>query len=152
MSQAKLTICPITQREAVDFVKQHHRHHPPSRGAVFCLGVIAEGDDVIRGVAMAGRPVARPEDDGWTLEILRVATDGCENACSCLYGAVRRVGFAMGYKRIITYTLSEEPGTSLVAAGWTREGKISGRSWDCPGRPRVDRHPLQDKIRWAAPA
>jgi hypothetical protein len=56
----------------------------------------------------------------------------------------------MGYRRLITYTLVSEPGTSLRAAGWRIVGTVSGRSWDTPSRPRVDRYPTQDKLRWEA--
>ena len=54
----------------------------------------------------------------------------------------------MGYLRFVTYTLSSEPGTSLLAAGWEDAAKVRGRSWGCPSRPRVDLHPTQNKIRW----
>lgn len=137
---------PITQAEAKAFVDKHHRHHKPSVGAVFCLAVAQ--DETVCGVAMIGRPVARGNDDGWTLEVTRVATDGAKNACSMLYSAAWRVARNMGYRRVITYTLSSEPGTSLRGAGWKEIGEVRGRSWHTPSRPRVDTHPLQDKICW----
>jgi hypothetical protein len=143
-----LTLVPITYREACAFVRQHHRHHKPSTGQVFAIAV-AEGDNIV-GVATAGRPVSRHLDDGWTLEVNRVATDGTRNACSMLYGAVRRAGKAMGYRRFITYTLPEEGGASLRGAGWELIGEAGGGSWNCAARPRVDAHPQQIKIRWEA--
>jgi hypothetical protein len=134
--------------EANAYVARHHRHHPPVVGAKFCIGV-AEGERVC-GVAIVGRPVARHLDDGWTLEVTRVATDGTKNAASALYGGARRAAFALGYRRLITYTLASELGTSLRAAGWRVVGEVKGRSWSCVSRPRVDKHPLQDKLRWEA--
>jgi hypothetical protein len=145
----RLEIVPLTQREAVAFIAQHHRHHKPSRGDVFRLGV-ADDDGNVRGVAMIGRPVARHLDDGWTLEVTRVATDGCPNACSKLYGAAWRAARALGWRRLITYTLPEEGGASLRGAGWREIGSAGGGSWSCKSRPRVDLHPTQIKIRWEA--
>lgn len=147
--QSRLTIVPITFKESYAFVKQHHRHHAPSKGHKFSLAVADEAGEV-RGVAMVGQPIARRLMDGWTLEVTRVATDGCSNACSALYGAAWRATRALGYRRLITYTLDTEPGTSLRAAGWKCIGKAGGVSWNMPSRPRVDTHPLQGKLRWEA--
>lgn len=141
-----LTLTPITLREANAYVEQHHRHHGPSRGCIVCVAV-AEGQ-VVRGVAIVGRPVARGADDGFTAEVTRCCTDGARNACSMLYAAAWRAVRALGYRKLITYTLPEEGGASLRAAGFKVVGQVSGRSWSCPSRPRVDTHPLQDKLRW----
>lgn len=86
-----------------------------------------------------------------TLEITRVATDGTKNACSALYGAARRATFALGYTRLLTYTLPEEGGSSLRAAGYRLVGEAGGGSWSRTSRPRVDMHPLQQKLRWEVP-
>lgn len=145
----RLTIAPCTQLEAKAFVKRVHRHHKPPLGCKFSLAVADEAG-AVRGVAMVGRPVARMLDDGWTVEVLRVATDGCPNACSALYGASWRAAKALGYRRLITYTLDTEPGTSLVAAGWKLIGQAGGGSWSRVSRPRIDTHPTQGKLRWEA--
>lgn len=143
-----LELVPITQREAAAFVDQHHRHHRPSRGAKFCLAIAEDGEIV--GVAMVGRPVSRLADDGWTLEVTRVCTLGTRNACSLLYRAAWRAAKAMGYRRVITYTLASESGASLRGAGFRVVGEVKGQAWSRPSRPRVDLHPAQDKIRWEA--
>ena len=143
----KLMIVPITFKEACKFVEDHHRHHQPSSGCKFCIGV-ADEDEKIRGVAMVGRPVNRMLDDGWTVEVNRVATDGCPNACSALYGAAWRVARAMGYRKCVTYTLPQEGGASLRGAGWKLIGETTGGSWSRKSRPRVDLHPTQQKFRW----
>ena len=151
-SRPRLTICPVDLTEANEFVRQHHRHHQPVPGHKFSLGVVDESG-VIRGVAIVGRPVARRVDDGLTLEVNRVATDGCPNACSALYGACRRAAFALGYRRLVTYTLANESGASLRGAGWRLIGEATtrpGQGWSVPSRPRIDRHPLQRKLRWEA--
>lgn len=149
--QPRLHVEPIGLRAANAWVDRVHRHHGKARGHKFSLVAVDE-DGQQRGVAIAGRPVARGLDDGLHLEVLRLATDGCPNACSFLYGAVARVAVAMGYPRcnVLTYILASEPGTSLVAAGWVVDGHVPGRSWSCPTRPRDDRHPLDDKVRWHA--
>jgi hypothetical protein len=131
--------------EANAFVAEHHRHHRPVIGHVFSIG--AEKDGRIVGVAIVGRPVSRHRDDGETAEVTRLCTDGTENACSFLYGAAARAAFALGFKRIGTYILASEPGTSLTAAGWRNLGETKdARGWSRPTRPRVDKHPLQKKM------
>jgi hypothetical protein len=137
---------PVTLREAVAFIEEHHRHHDPPRGCIFCVGVAA--NDVVVGVAVIGRPVSRMLQDGWTAEVTRVATDGTRNACSILYGAAWRAARALGYRKLVTYTLPEEGGASLRGAGWTVIGEAGGGSWDRKDRPRIDTHPTQAKLRW----
>jgi hypothetical protein len=143
-----LILSPITLKEANAFVRAHHRHHPPVRGCVCCVAVSAA--DRVCGVAIVGRPKARLSQDGWTAEVTRVATDGTRNACSILYGATWRAARALGYRRLITFTLPEEGGASLRAAGWKKIGEAGGGSWSRKDRPRVDLHPTQVKIRWEA--
>jgi hypothetical protein len=141
-----LELVPITLAEANEFVRQHHRHHQPVPGSKFQVAV-SNGTAIV-GVAIVGRPVARMLDDGWTLEVNRTCTDGTPNANSKLYGACTRAAWALGYRKLITYTLNSESGISLTAAGWKCIGERKGRSWSCPSRPRVDLHPLQDKFCW----
>lgn len=141
-----MLIKPITFKQANDFVKEHHRHHPPMPGCKFVVGVF-DGDSLV-GVAMAGRPVARMLDDGFTLEVNRTCTIGDKNANSMLYGAVWRVAKALGYERCITYTLPEESGASLRAVGWTCDGEKGGGSWSRPSRKRTDKAPTAVKLRW----
>lgn len=145
-----LRIVPISLEEANAFVREHHRHHAAVPGAKFCVAV-ASGEEIV-GVAIVGRPVARMLDDGWTLEVNRTCTDGTKNANSKLYGACRRVAFGLGYAKLITYTLREEGGASLNAAGWKCIGEAGGGAWSRKARPRVDTHPLQRKIRWEVAA
>jgi hypothetical protein len=121
-----LTIVPLTFRAASAFVAEHHRHNKPPRGTKFCIGV-ADGDGVLRGVAMVGRPVARHFDDGLTVEVNRTCTDGYPNANSALYGAAWRIAAAMGYRRMVTYTQADESGSSLTAAGWVKLRDIPAR-------------------------
>jgi hypothetical protein len=54
----------------------------------------------------------------------------------------------MGYRKLITYTMAEESGPSLRAAGWKCLGERGGGSWSRAARPRVDMHPLQLKMGW----
>lgn len=114
-----LEIRPITLREANRYVKENHRHNMPTNGHKFSIACY-DGDRLC-GVAIAGQPIARKLDDGLTIEIRRVCTDGTRNACSILYGACSRCAREMGYKRVITYTLISEPGTSLKASGFVQK-------------------------------
>lgn len=146
---------PVTLREAFAFVALHHRHHRPPRGGLFSIGAAVldlNGEALmpIVGVAIVGRPVARMSQNGWTAEVTRVATDGTRNACSFLYGSAWRAAKAMGYTRLITYTLAEEGGASLRASGWKCLGEAGGGSWSRKSRPRVDDHPMQRKFAWVA--
>lgn len=149
MAQGRLTIVPVSLADANAFVAEHHRHHKRVVGHKFSIGVIDDGGR-LRGVGIIGRPVARARDDGRTLEVSRLATDGCVNACSALYAAAWRASKAMGYERIGTYTLETEPGTSLRAAGWRRVHVTKGGSWNRPSRPRTDPHPTISKVLWEA--
>ncbi|HST32015.1 MAG TPA: XF1762 family protein [Solirubrobacteraceae bacterium] len=139
---------PITLRDANAYVAEHHRHHCPARGCISVIGV-AEGDRRC-GVAIVGRPVARLLQDGFTAEVTRCCTDGTRNACSMLYRAAWRGMKALGYLRLVTYTLPEEGGVSLRAAGFLLVGEAGGGSWSRPlsGRLRADRHPTERKLRW----
>lgn len=141
-----LELTPISLREARAFVAQTHRNHRAPQGGIFAVAV-GEGDR-LRGVAIVGRPVARNSADGWTAEVTRVATDGARNACSMLYRAAWRAVRAMGYRRLITYTLPTEGGASLRGAGFTLIGEAGGGAWSRHTRPRADMHPQQRKLRW----
>jgi len=125
----RLTIIPLTWKQACRFTEALHRHHRPPRGAKFALGVV-DRDGTLHGIALCCRPIARVLDDGLTLEVNRTATDGCPNANSALYGACWRVAAAMGYRRIITYTQAGETGASLTASGYVRVRDLPARgSW-----------------------
>ena len=122
-----LTLTPVSLAGANAFVAQHHRHHRPVTGHKFSIGCTAEGRLV--GVVIVGQPVSRYLDNGLTLEVNRLCTDGTKNACSMLYAAAWRAARAMGYEKIITYTLDTESGASLRAAGWTWAGVGCGEPW-----------------------
>lgn len=141
-----IELCPMTLKEANAYVEQHHRHHGAVVGHKFSIG-LSDGEKIV-GVAIVGRPVARHLDDGWTLEVNRLCTDGTRNACSMLYSAAWRAARAMGYKRLVTYILDTENGASLRASGWKCVGKAGGFRWTGKRRPEVDLYPAQMKIRF----
>lgn len=141
-----MRVVPLPLDEANALVERWHRHSNATVGHKFSLGA-AEGDEIV-GAAIVGRPVARRLDDGLTLEVLRCVTAGHRNACSFLYGASWRAAKALGYTRLVTYTLKSESGASLKASNWRIVAESPGRSWDVPSRPRVDKHPLQERLRW----
>ena len=144
---SRLEAVPISLSDARIWVDRTHRHHRAPLGGLFAVALARDGEVV--GVAIVGRTVARSLDDGWTVEATRIAVlDNQPNACSKLYAQAWRAARALGYRRIVTYILDTEPGTSLVAAGWRVIGEVKGRYWHTPSRPRINREPLQDKLRW----
>jgi hypothetical protein len=140
-----LTVHPMTIKAATAFVRDHHRHSRPPVGGLFAVGV-SMGEQIV-GVGIAGRPVARMLCDGWTVEIVRVCTQGAANACSMLYGALCRAAKALGYRKVVTYTLETEPGTSLRASGFTRAADVRAEDWSRPSRPRLPGL-VAERVRW----
>lgn len=141
-----LELVPITLKEANFFVEQHHRHHKPVTGHKFSIAA-SDGEKIV-GVAIVGRPVSRYLDDGWTLEVNRLCTDGTKNACSFLYSAAWRAAKNMGYKKLITYILQSENGASLKASGRKCVGEAGGKRWTGKRRPEVDLYPAQMKLKF----
>jgi len=142
-----IRIAPITLKEANAYVKSYHRHHKPCAGHKFSISII-DASGVLCGVVIAGRPVSRMADDGRTIEVSRCCTNGARNGCSMLYRAACRAAKAMGYHRLITYTLASESGISLRASGFTLVGKCGGGSWSRSSRQRKNSHPLEAKHKW----
>ncbi len=140
---------PCELQEAKEFITALHRHHKPPQGHRFSLKAIIDGRTV--GVVVIGRPVARFQQDGETVEITRLCTDGTPNACSFLIGAAKRAARALGFKRMISYTLDSEPGASWKAAGMANTGLTTGGAWSGTygiGKVRKNDHPLCAKKRW----
>ena len=141
-----LNIKPCHLRTARDYVGRYHRHSIPPVGGKFAVACY-DGDRLC-GVAICGRPVARYLDDGLTLEVNRLCTDGTKNACSFLYGAAARAAKVLGYHRIVTYILDTESGVSLRASGWQCAGLAGGREWTGRRRPPEPLYPAQMKYRY----
>lgn len=151
----KLALCPITIGEARTFVERHHRHHRAPQSGLFAVAVMrppeGEEDEAIIGVAVIGRPIARAYQDGYTAEVTRCCVlDGFPNACSMLYGVSWRAARALGYRRLITYTMASERGYSLEASGWRVVAERPAKSWaeHSKARPRVDRSPPAQRRLW----
>lgn len=156
---AGLQAVPLELKEAQAYIHQFHRHHEPAHRDKFRIGCEEAG--VLVGVVQVGRPVNRHLDDGKTLEVLRLCTQGSRNVCSFLYSRAARVAKELGYKKIITYILEDETGASLKASGWKLEEEgVGGGSWNCPSRPREleaqqltlfpekQKYPTSRKQRW----
>jgi hypothetical protein len=152
-------IVPIGLKEANKFIIKNHKHHKQVQGHKFSIGLKANG--VLIGVAVCGRPLSRHYDNGFTLEVTRLCTDGSRNACSKLYSACARIAKEMGYEKIITYILESESGASLKASGWECEGRGMGKeAWNSSGKNmRTNsiinlfgtelKYPKEKKQRWA---
>ena len=142
-----LELQPVTFSEACFFILQNHSHHLPPQGHKFSIAV-NDGEKIV-GVIIVGRPVSRSLDDTYTAEVTRCCTNGTKNVASMLYSAAWRASRAMGYRRLITYTLDSEKGVSLIAAGWKVVGQSKGGTWNRGNRPRIDKHPTGQKTLWA---
>jgi hypothetical protein len=145
----RLTVIPVELAEANQAIAAWHRHHKPVVGHRFSIGCVGD-DGVLHGVAVIGRPVARlAGHPRQVVEVTRLATDGTPNACSILYSAAFRAARELGFARIQTYILDEEPGTTLRASGWRDEGEAGGGQWKhTDGKPRRTDQPACRKARW----
>lgn len=141
-----LDIRPIHLKSAREYVSAYHRHNIAPVGGKFAIACYTDGR--ICGVAICGRPVSRVLDDGVTLEIYRNCTDGTRNACSKLYGACIKIARAMGYGKVITYTLASESGTSLRASNFTCAGYAGGTEWTGARKRDYYVSPPERKLRW----
>ena len=138
----------VELQEANDFVALYHRHHRPVAGHRFSIG--CTDSNVLVGVAIVGRPVARLTDQKRVVEITRLCTNGTKNACSFLYSAAARAASALGYQMIQTFILESELGTSLKAAGWSKIAESGGGSWTRKSKPnRRQDQPMVPKQKWA---
>ena len=129
-------------------VAELHRHHKPARGHRFSIGV-RDGDGVVHGAVIVGRPVGRKNPQYTWAEVTRLVTDGKYNASSKLYAAASRICKEMGFERIQTFILESEDGASLKAAGWVFDCWSGGGDWNVPARGgrRIDQ-PQERKQRW----
>lgn len=154
-----LEVVPMSLRDANAYVERYHRHSGPVRGMKFALGVVdsdnpTDGDDdyaplALLGVALVGRPVAAAFDDGWTLEVNRLATEGVRNTGSFLYAAAWRASKALGYRRLVTYTLASESGSSLRAAGFRVIAERPARAgWKSTSRPVPAPYLSSQRVLW----
>ena len=153
----QLAVHPIELKEANKFIIEKHRHHDKVQGHKFSLGCFK--DKKLVGVAICGRPVSRNLDNGLTLEVTRLCSDGTDNVVSKLLSACRKAAQAMGFEKIITYILENESGISLKASGWfCEDNNVGGGSWNRPNRYRDEetinlfeikkKYPKLKKQRW----
>jgi hypothetical protein len=148
-----LAAVPVKLKEASEFVENFHRHNKAPRGGLFAVGA-SDGSGLV-GVAIVGRPVARGLDDGQTAEVIRccVVQNAPKGACSFLYAKCWQAAKALGWARLITYTLQAESGASLRGAGWRVVAELQARDpigWQ--NRPGREWQPVvgQAKLRWEA--
>lgn len=141
---------PITHKEAAEFVANFHRHNKPPAGSVFCVAA-SDGQKMV-GVAICGRPVARNLDNGHTLEVTRVCVvdDSPKGTCSFLYARCWQAAKALGWQKLITYTLQSESGASLRGAGWKIVAELKGNNQGWMNRPGREWQSVvgQSKFRW----
>ena len=140
-----MRVVPCTVKAAQAYVREHHRHLPRLQGGLFAAAL--EDAGAIVGVAVWGNPARVWQGTGRGV-VTRVATEGRKNACSMLYGAICSAARSLGYREAWTYTLPEEPGTSLRAAGFEDMGLTEGGEHDRPSRRRRPAVRPEPKRRW----
>lgn len=143
-----LIATPLTLAEANKFIDELHRHHAPVHRDKYRVGAWDTEQNKLVGVVQVGRPVSRVLDDGKTVEVVRLCTDGTKNVCTFLYSRAARASKELGFSRIITYILENEIGTSLKASGWHIDHITKGHNWNCPSRPRNTNAPTCNKQMW----
>lgn len=148
-----LIAVPVGLKEAQEFVANFHRHNSAPVGYLFAVGA-SDGERLV-GVATVGRPVARALDNGCTAEVTRccVVDDAPKGSCSFLYAKCWQAAKALGWQKLVTYTLQSESGASLRGAGWTVVAEVRPRdpgNWQ--NRPGREWQPVvgQAKFRWEA--
>jgi hypothetical protein len=138
---------PISIRAAMQIVDDWHRHLERPQGARCAISAWHDGRLV--GVALIGNPQARmTAKDKTAAEVIRVATDGTDDACSFLYARAKRAAQALGFVRVLTKTLPEESGASLRAVQATYTGMSKGGQWDRANRRRKAAANDQPKMCW----
>lgn len=141
-----MRVVPCTVKAALRQVRAWHRHLPELQGGLFAVACANDNGEVV-GVAVAGNHARTWQGTG-RIVISRVATDETPNACSMLYGAIARAAKALGYQECWTYTLPEETGASLRAAGFEDMGLTDGGEWSRPSRRRAAAVRPEQKRRW----
>jgi hypothetical protein len=129
-------------------VERYHSHHHAPLGGLVAVGD-SDGNQVICA-AMLSRPVSRIlQASGACAEVHRVASDGSTpHAASMAIGAMSRAALALGWRRLVSYTLLGEAGTSYRAAGWWPTYIGEGGEWSSPSRPREASAQPGVKVRW----
>lgn len=151
------SVRPSTVTAARAWVREHHRHLPNVQGVLFATSVWARGEQVACGIA--GNPAQVWQGTG-RICITRVAAlqlplvrDSKGElhpapACTMIYRSLCDAARALGYHEAWTYTLPDECGASLRAAGFTDMGVTAGGEHDRPSRPRKPAARPEPKRRW----
>lgn len=139
----RIEIRPTTLRFANDVVAEFHRHNGRTarNGGKFAVSAWLSGELV--GVAILGNPLSATYMDGFTAEVLRVCVMPLAplGTCSALYSSLWRAWKAMGGRRLVTYTLECESGSSLRGAGFILDGKTK------PCKPGWRKAPTEGVVR-----
>jgi hypothetical protein len=140
-------------KSGIAWISDVHRHLPIVQGGLFAVAVY-QGPQLV-GVGLTGNPARVWQGTGRVI-ISRVAVlAGLDHVgshaapvCSMIYGALTRASRALGYREVWTYTLPEESGASLRAAGFIDMGLTRAEEWDRPSRRRNAAVRPDAKRRW----
>ena len=149
----ELSVIPLSLKEANEFVTKYHRHNKKCAGHKWSIGAIFKNELV--GVIIVGRPVSRKLDNRFTLEVNRncVLDNAPKGTCSFLYSKAIKIWQSMGGKKLITYTLKTESGSSLKAVNFNKETTVQKFKKNTGWTTRANRiwQEVQSipRIRWA---
>lgn len=133
---SSLVIVPIRLSTARAFIAWTREEPLSPHEAIFAIGANT-GTGVLVGVVMMGRPIANALDDGRTVQITDLATDGTPKAGAALLCAARWVALAMGYGRLIDCASGGRAGASVCSAACGQRGRGgTGCAWAGMGRVR----------------
>jgi hypothetical protein len=93
----------------------------------FSIGTFLGGR--LAGIVVVDYPSSSFRDDGLTLEVTRICTEGADEIRSFLYRSAARAAFATGARRIGVYA-SRESTLILRAAGFKLRDLLGEGDWD----------------------
>ena len=109
----------------------------------------------LHGIAQCTGSFSVNDPDGWQMShigvikiFIQMGNGFVYRHTNHLYAASARAAKAMGYRKIITYTLDSESGSSLRAAGWSCAGLAGGKCWTGSRKPASALYPAQMKLRY----
>lgn len=130
-----LELAPITLRAAREFCTIHHSYAKAPVGALFA--VATKHAEIIRAVAIVGRPISSVLDNGSTAEVIRLISDGATfNASSFTLRNATKAAFALGYCRVVSYTDKTLQAAAFKAAGFNIAREHRVKPWH--GREMLD--------------
>ena len=143
-----LRVVPATVKAVVPWINARHRHLKRLKGGLLACAISRGEPHEWCGAGVVANPAQVWQGTGRCVISRVCVVEGVQNGCSMIYGALAGAVRSLGYVEVWTYTLPEEPGTSLRAAGFVDMGMSAGGEHDREGRPRLPAERSDQKRRW----